>query len=112
MPEDIDAVFSTLAITLVPEYDEVIHRASQALKTGGRFAVFDMKKPEGWPHWLVRFAAWLNSPFGVSLELAERHPWESIRNYLKEVTFQEYYFGALYLSVGEKASDAMDDSSA
>lgn len=102
MPAQVDAFYSTLALTLVPEYDSVIRRSGRALKTGGRLAVFDMKQPQNWPYWLIRLAAWLNKPFGVSLDLAERHPWESIRQYLTEVAFKEFYFGALYLSVGEK----------
>ena len=104
MPQDVDGMFSTLALTLVPEYDYVIEKASRALSKGGRLAVFDMKEPARWPYWLVRFAAWLNKPYGVSLELAERHPWESIRTCLTEIEFREYFFGALYLCVGEKSS--------
>ena len=76
--------------------------ASDALRAGGRLAVLDMKEPESWPSWLVRFAAWLNKPFGVSLQIADRHPWEAVREYLTEVEFREYYFGVLYLCVGEK----------
>jgi demethylmenaquinone methyltransferase/2-methoxy-6-polyprenyl-1,4-benzoquinol methylase len=102
LPRDIDGVYSTLALTLVPEYEKVIEKVSGALKSGGRLAVLDMKEPESWPSWLVRFAAWLNKPFGVSLQIADRHPWEAVRRYLTEVEFREYYFGALYLSVGEK----------
>jgi len=105
MPNGLEGVFSTLALTLVPEYNAVIGKASRALNMGGRLAVFDMKEPSNWPHWLVRFAAWLNKPFGVSLELADRHPWVSIRRYLTEVKFREYYFGALYLCVGEKSAE-------
>lgn len=101
-PIGISGVFSTLALTLVPEYDMVIERASCALKPEGRLAIFDMKEPKGWPAWLVRFAAWLNKPFGVSLDLADRHPWRSIRRYLTETQYQEYYFGALYLCAGKK----------
>lgn len=102
MPHEVAGVFSTLALTLVPEYDEVIEKASRALKTGGRLAVFDMKEPKHWPSRLVRLAIWLNKPFGVSLELVGRHPWESIGRYLAEIEFREYYFGALYLCVGKK----------
>ena len=100
-PDGVAGVLSTLAITLVPQYDDVIGRAAQALQPGGRLAVFDFKEPDNWPAWLVRFAVWINKPYGVSLDLADRHPWESIRAYLREVTFREFYFGALYLSVGE-----------
>jgi len=106
VPDGVSAVYSTLALTLLPEYDSVIDRASRALKPGGRLAVLDLKQPRQWPMWLVRFAAWINRPFGVSLELAERHPWESVRRYLREVEFREYYFGALYLSVGSKDGPA------
>lgn len=107
MPNGVDAFYSTLALTLVPEYDQVIRNAARALRLRGRVAVFDLKQPMTWPMWLVRLAAWLNKPFGVSMELADRQPWESIRNYLTEVRFEEFYFGALYLSVGEKR-DAAD----
>lgn len=104
-PTGIAGVMSTLAITLVEEYDAVINRGVRSLWAGGRLAVFDLKRPRNWPDWLVRLAAWANRPFGVSLELAGRHPWESVRQYLIEINYQEYYFGALYLSVGAKASE-------
>jgi ubiquinone/menaquinone biosynthesis C-methylase UbiE len=100
-PRDASGILSTLAITLVPEYDAVIRNAAESLAPGGRMAVLDFKRPERWPEPLVRLAAWLNKPYGVSLELAHRHPWESIRRYLHEVTYREYYFGGLYLSVGQ-----------
>ena len=101
-PAELDGIISTLALTLSPAFDDVIRRGALALRDGGRVAIVDLKKPEKWPHWLVRFAAWTQSPFGVSLDLAHRHPWESIRRHLHEVCFREFYHGAMYLSVGEK----------
>ncbi len=101
-PEAVNGVISTLALTLVPEYDAVIRRAAEALAPGGRIAILDMKEPAGWPPWLVRLAVHLTRPYGVTLELADRHPWESVRRYLREVSFREFYFGALYLSVGTR----------
>jgi ubiquinone/menaquinone biosynthesis C-methylase UbiE len=100
-PNGVSGILSTLAITLVPEYDEVIRNGSMALMPGGRMAILDFKEPENWPKWLVRFAAWLNKPYGVSLDLASRHPWESISRHLSVIKFREYYHGALYLSVGK-----------
>lgn len=102
-PVGIAGILSTFAITLVPEYGGVICRSAEALQSRGHLAVFDFKEPANWPEWLVRFAAWLNKPYGVSLDLADRHPWESIRENLQEVIFREFYFGALYLSVGQKS---------
>jgi ubiquinone/menaquinone biosynthesis C-methylase UbiE len=100
-PDNCSAILSTLAITLVPEYDRVIESATRSLKPGGRLAILDFKRPDSWPEWLVRLAAWLNRPYGVSLDLASRHPWESIRRCLGQVTYQEFYFGALYLCAGK-----------
>lgn len=101
-PANVAGILSTLAITLASEYDEIIRNSAAALKPGGRLAVMDMKRPDHWPEWLVRFAAWLNKPYGVSIELQDRHPWESIDRYLTTVLFKEYYAGALYLAAGEK----------
>jgi demethylmenaquinone methyltransferase/2-methoxy-6-polyprenyl-1,4-benzoquinol methylase len=100
----VGGIISVLAITLVPEFENVIRRGSEALRPGGRLAIFDFKRPPAWPEWLVRFGAWLNSPYGVSVELADRHPWEAVKRYLREVEFREYYFDALYLSVGERSA--------
>ena len=70
-----DGIFSTCAITLVPEYDDIIRKGSEALKKGGRFVIMDFKKPP-WPMWLVKIAArLLVEPFGGTLEMASRHPW-------------------------------------
>ena len=101
-PNGIAGILSTFAITLVPEYDGVICRGAEALEPNGHLAVFDFKEPDNWPEWLVRFAAWLNKPYGVSLDLADRHPWEAVKENFQEVIFREFYFGALYLSVGQK----------
>jgi demethylmenaquinone methyltransferase/2-methoxy-6-polyprenyl-1,4-benzoquinol methylase len=102
-PSGLAGVLSTFAMSLVPEFDEVIRRGAGALRAGGRMALFDIKNPESWPDWMVRLTAWINQPFGVSVECADRRPWESITRYLREVRFCEYYGGYLYLSVGEAA---------
>lgn len=71
IPKNVEGVLSSLAITLVPEYDGIIQRGAKALKAEGRLAILDFKEPENWPVWLIRFAAWLNKPYGVSMELAD-----------------------------------------
>jgi ubiquinone/menaquinone biosynthesis C-methylase UbiE len=105
-PEGLSGALSTFAITLVPAYDQVIARCAAALRPGGRLAIFDLKEPEGWPRWLVRVAAWANRPFGVTLDLADRHSWESLGRHLDEREYRELYFGAVYLSVGERRREA------
>ncbi len=89
------------ALTLVPEYDEVIRKASQALLPGGRLVLLDFKMPESWPMWLVKIFAAFSRPFGVTMDLGNRHLWESVDNYLRTVTFRELYFGAIYICTGQ-----------
>ncbi len=101
-PRRVSGVISTFALTLSPAYDRVIERAAAALVPGGRLVLLDLKPPDSWPQWLVRFVAWLNRPFAVTVDLGERHPWESVRLYLREVEWVEHYGGAIYLSVGER----------
>ncbi len=103
-PEGVDAVLSTFAITLVPEFDEVISNAARALRPGGCLAVLDFKRADWAPLWLVRAFAALTAPFGVSLDLAERHPWESVERYLPGSSVSELYFGFSYLAVGQAPS--------
>jgi ubiquinone/menaquinone biosynthesis C-methylase UbiE len=100
-PEHIDGIISTFAITLVPEYDRVIQKGAAALSPDARFVIVDFKKPGRWPMWLIKLFVILTRPFGVSLDIADRHPWESVARYMTMVEFRELYFGALYLCVGE-----------
>lgn len=100
-PPAVDGVLSTLAITITPAYDDVIRRATGTLRPGGRLAIMEMRRPAGWPEWLVRILAWLNRPWGVRLdEQGDRTPWRSVQHYLRDTTYEEFYFGALYMAAG------------
>jgi demethylmenaquinone methyltransferase/2-methoxy-6-polyprenyl-1,4-benzoquinol methylase len=100
-PSQVAGVLSAFAICLLPEIDDPIRRAAAALRPGGRLAILDIKSPDAWPDWMARFIAWINRPFGVSVEATRRQPWQSIERYLTQIRFREYYFGYLYLSVGQ-----------
>ena len=100
LPDGLDGVISSFAITLVPEYDQVIGAAAKALKPGGKIAILDLKLPEWNPRWLSRVAVAVTRPFGVTLDLAGRHPWESVARYFNDVRREDYYFGFGYLAVG------------
>ena len=100
-PEQIDGIISTFAITLIPEYDGIIQNSAAALSPNARFAVLDFKKPDNWPMWIIKSFVILTRPFGISLDIADRHPWESVARYMTIVEFRELYFGALYLCVGK-----------
>lgn len=100
-PPGLGGALATFALEMVPEYDAVIRSVAEALPPGRRLALFGLKHPDRWPRWLIRLGIWLNRPFGVSEEYAALKPWESLRKYMNEVEYDEFYAGAAYLSVGE-----------
>lgn len=101
-PTGLDGIISTFALTLSPDFDDVIRRGAEALAPGGRFVVADLKLPTGWSGKLLPILMPFFRPFGVTKDLGERHPWESIDSYLDETTMQEMYFGYTYIASGTK----------
>jgi ubiquinone/menaquinone biosynthesis C-methylase UbiE len=103
-PNTVNAIISSFAITLVPEYEAVVRNGAAVLASGGRWVILDFKRPERWSVWLVRFGVLLIKPFGVTLDLADRHPWEAVNKYLAKTSFRELYGGAAYIAAGEKTA--------
>lgn len=101
-PESVDGIISSWAITLVPEFDAVIRNGCRSLSAGGRFVVLDFKLPSGWLSRLAPLGVFITRPFGVSMELASRHPWESIAAHFGKVDLEEFYGGFVYVAVGER----------
>jgi ubiquinone/menaquinone biosynthesis C-methylase UbiE len=99
-PRPVEGVISTLALTLVPEYDRVIENAARALVKGRRLVILDFKLPN-WPTWLIDLFVVIARPFGVTQDLGVRHPWESVEGHLHTVLFEEHYFGGIYICAGE-----------
>jgi len=102
IPDGVDAVFSTFALTLSPDYDMVIRNCSESLKKGGRIAILDFRMPGGYVRYLAPLMILLTKPFGVRKELRHRHPWESVEMYFQKSSLSEMYWGFVYLSVGIK----------
>jgi demethylmenaquinone methyltransferase/2-methoxy-6-polyprenyl-1,4-benzoquinol methylase len=100
-PQNVNGIISTFAITFIPEYDRIIKNGAEALSPSGRFVILDLMKPDKWPIWLLHIGVWATKPFGISLDLMVRHPWESINRYLANPMFTELYWGLAYISVGE-----------
>lgn len=100
-PAETDAILSTLAISMSKDYDKIIRRASEMLDEGKRMAVFELKRPERWPDWLVQAMIKLLSVYGTRPAHAKRKPWVSIQNHFPQSKFREFYFGAVYIAQGE-----------
>jgi demethylmenaquinone methyltransferase/2-methoxy-6-polyprenyl-1,4-benzoquinol methylase len=101
-PAPVDAVLSTYTLAILPEYDHVIERAYGALKDGGHCVVLDQKLPSGRASRLVPLLDVLSRPLDYSGTLGKRRLWESIRRHAGNVRVEEFYFGFVYLAVGEK----------
>lgn len=101
-PRNVDGIVSTFALTLVPEFDEVVRHGAEALSSGGHWVVADLKMPDNFFRFLYPLLLPIFRPFGVTLDLADRHPWESIEKYLRQTTMQEYFLGFTYIASGDK----------
>lgn len=102
-PPDLGGVISTFALTLVPEFETVIRNGCSALSPGRRWVVLDFKIPSNPVVGLFTpVLIFLTKPFGVERDLADRHPWESIRRYMTNFTFSELYMGFAYIAAGER----------
>jgi ubiquinone/menaquinone biosynthesis C-methylase UbiE len=101
-PDHVGGILSTFAITLMPEFDEIIRNGCRALSAGKRWVIADFKMPSNYLSHVSPVLIFLTKPFGVSRELADRHPWESIQKYLRNVSMKEFYSGFVYIAAGEK----------
>jgi len=101
-PDRVNGIISTFAITLIPGYEEIVRRGAEALAPQGRMVIADLRKPDRWPMWVVNFMVWITRPFGTSLDITRRKPWEAMQTYLANTSFTKLYGGFTYISAGEK----------
>lgn len=101
-PQNIQGVISSFALTLVPEFEAVIERAFQALASGGRMVVLDLKLPENLPTWMIKIAILITRPFGVTLDLSDRKPWLVMQKYFPDTSVIQLFGGFAYIAVGVK----------
>lgn len=97
---EVNAVISTFALTMIPEYEKIIRNISRALEPGSRFVICDFKKPEKYPDWVIDLGVFITKPFGVSLDLADRKPWKNMEKYFSKVEVKEIFNGFAYIAVG------------
>ena len=100
-PDPVHGVLSTFGIEMVLEHADVIARAVDALTPGGRIAVGGLRRPDGWPEWLIRAGEIVNRPFGVSRAYEDIQPWHSVEAHAEDVHYEAYLLGAAYLSTGQ-----------
>jgi len=103
LPQGVDGILSTFALTLMPAYEEIIRRSGQALASGGRLVILDMKLTTGALSFLNPVGVLITKPFGGTYEAGRRKAWIEMRKHLTDVLVKEYYFGFIYIASGTKA---------
>ena len=101
-PKELDGIFTTGAIQYSPQYDKIIKKGYDALKTGKNFVIFDFKMPQGPSRIFAPILIFFTKAFEANEEYLKRHAWESIEKYFEKTTFTEGWGGFVYLSVGIK----------
>lgn len=101
-PQHVNAVLSTFALALCPDYDIVIRNAYEALAPGGHFVELSIKRPEGIWHFIKPLYLVLIKPFtGAEVDLS-RDVWTSVEKYFDTVEYKEFFMGVSYLVSGLK----------
>lgn len=100
-PKGVDGIISSFMFSTMSEHGNLIERAVQAIRTGGRFVILDVKEPTQWPAWCFKLSLNFIKPYGTIYEHLSLKPWETMEKYCKQVTIREFYAGAIYMAAGE-----------
>jgi ubiquinone/menaquinone biosynthesis C-methylase UbiE len=98
-----DAILGFLSVTLLPDFDDLVARGFAALRPGGRWVVHDYRVPPWFPQRWMGALEPLIKPFGGNMEMAARHPWESVQRHAGRSVVLSRNGGFAYFAVGEKA---------
>lgn len=99
-PENVNGVLSTGVFGYLNDREQVLEKIRRALVPGGRLAIVDGKRPDKWPRCLFKLFVWVSSPFGLTEEYFDARTWELVNRDFRNTSFEEFYGGMLYISVG------------
>ena len=104
-PSNLDGIYSTFALSLVPEAPEIIRKSAHSLKNEGHWSLLDFQIPGNWPEWLVEAMLFLIKPFTPTEDWMARKPWPAIQSAmadaLRQPAKESYYLGITYLMSGK-----------
>lgn len=101
-PPGVGGIISTFALTLIPEFDKIVRHSSEALLPGRLCVILEPKVPSNRLAMLAPLLVALSRPYGVSLEMTKRHPWESMEKYFNTTSVTQFYGGFVYIATGKK----------
>lgn len=104
LDRSVDAVLCTLAMSVIPRWQEAIRRAVAVLKPGGMLAIADLRlcdRPAMGP--LNAIIVWLCRVLGATDP--QRRPWEFMATLLDDVELQNLPLELVYVAWGRKPED-------
>jgi ubiquinone/menaquinone biosynthesis C-methylase UbiE len=107
IPSQVNAIFSSFALSIFPDTEKVLAYIASALPLNGRLVLLELQIPTYWPSWIASAAVALMRLFAITDDWVVRRPWETIRNTIKglldNVEVTERFFGLTYIISGEKS---------
>ena len=104
-PQDVDGIFSSFALSIMPNHRDIIRKGAEALTDRGRLVTLDLKLTSGALSFLNPIGVLITKPFGGTYEAGQRKPWEEMRERLTDVQVKEFYFGFIYIASGTKITE-------
>ncbi len=98
-PHETSAVLATYSIEMLPNSNAVLNNLNAVLPEGARIAITGLRTPSRWPKGVIRLASLPLRPFGVNESYRPHQPWLAVAN-LQDPTYQEAFFGAMYMAAG------------
>jgi len=93
-----DAALCTLAMGVIPDYENALTRMVEHVRSGGRVAIADGKRSTRWyarPFNGVAYLLGLGAGSDVS-----RRPWETLDRLVDEFEYREWFMGFFYVATG------------
>jgi demethylmenaquinone methyltransferase/2-methoxy-6-polyprenyl-1,4-benzoquinol methylase len=95
-PEKMDAVIFSLSYCVLPRRLDVLRRAWDSLRPGGKIVLMDAKPVTGWLRQILTpLAAWLSRKTVIGNPYLE--PWNELREIAGQVHMEEVWGGAYFI---------------
>ncbi|MFQ5344221.1 MAG: class I SAM-dependent methyltransferase, partial [Anaerolineae bacterium] len=93
-----DAALCTLAISVIPDYQNALQRMVEHVRTDGRVVIADGKHSSRWYARSFNFVADLLG-WGAAGDISRR-PWEDLSKVVDDYVYREWFMGFFYVAAG------------
>ena len=98
LEEKFDAALSTLAMSVIPDYESALERMRTHLLPGGRMAIADAKRSTRWYARPFNFVADLLG-WGAAADMTRRI-WIDVQAQVDDYFYREWFMGFFYVAAG------------